>query len=64
MKGNNSFELNAATMIAALQLYFDKTFRDGESPIVTAIRPSPSPCEGRTFTVTVKERETSDANRS
>jgi len=38
MRGSNEIMLNEATMIAAVQLYLDSKFRDGESPLVTAIK--------------------------
>lgn len=39
MEGTNTLELNYATVIAALQHYFDTVvYRDGKSPKVTSIR--------------------------
>lgn len=38
MKGSNTLELNEATVIEALQFYFDNVlFADGAAPKVTAI---------------------------
>ncbi len=55
MTGNNEMSLNTATMIAALQFYFDSVvFAPGKSPEVTGITTSNS--YGAAFNVTVKER--------
>lgn len=56
MKGNNSIQINEATLIAAVQMYLDAQFRDGQAPEVTSVRPS-SHDGCAVFTVTVTERD-------
>jgi len=38
MKGNNMLKVNEATVIAALQMYFDSKFKDGEAPQVVSVK--------------------------
>ena len=56
MKGSNTLELNEATVIEALQYYFDNClFKHGQTPLVTSIKLSKNTASiyATTFEVTV-----------
>ena len=56
MKGNNEILLNEATMIEALQEYFDKRMTTF-APVITNVG-----YRDREFKVSVKERENNNSN--
>lgn len=55
MKGNNTLELNQATLIEALQLWCDATFKT--PPEVLSVKQSKDNYSGTTFTVELAEPE-------
>ena len=56
MKGNNTLNLNEATMIEAVQLYLDSKMIPGQSPTVSSVTMSRDG-GSNIFTVRVAERE-------
>jgi hypothetical protein len=60
MQGNNTMELNEATMIEALQFWLDKKmFRGDAAPKVTAVKPGTSDRYCTTFNVETTDRAAS-----
>ncbi len=57
-KGTNQIELNEATMILAIQHYFNCViFAEGKSPNVVSVKPSSKGYGNQGFTIEVKEPE-------
>lgn len=52
-KGNNTLELNEATMIIAMQMYFDATFKEGLAPQVQSVQQSSN--KGYVFLIQVSD---------
>jgi hypothetical protein len=60
MKGNNSMELNEATMIEVVQFWLDnKMFRENAAPQVTAVKTSPDSGYTRLFKIETTDRAAS-----
>lgn len=57
MQGNNTMELNEATMIAALQFWLDSQFRENLAPKVTAVSFSGNGYTSKTFKVETTDRD-------
>jgi hypothetical protein len=53
LKGKTTLKLNKATVIAALQMYLDATFK--ESHIVMDVANDPNSYDGPAFTVTLDD---------
>jgi hypothetical protein len=56
MKGANEMQINQATMIAALQMYFNSIFTTGNAPTVTSIAAASS-YDAETFKVLTRSAE-------
>ena len=64
LNGANTITINTATLIAAVQHYFDKlVFADGKSPAVKSISAT-STYDGAEFIVKVAEREATPVSGS
>ena len=54
MKGNNTLELNEATMIDAIQYWLDAQFVQGKAPVVKSVKGGTGTYDN-TFKVAVEE---------
>jgi hypothetical protein len=54
MLGNNTLELNEATMVAAVQMYLEYLFKENKAPTVKSVKQTSGNSYSTTFEVVIE----------